>query len=275
MECMALEVKSKKGGPCTKQEQGKRRKKVYELHFEKGFSAVSIANELDVNRNTVNEDIKYWLIQIASQFEDLDLGGIVLKQVERLEIQRKRLLAQLEKVEFDEKLRIEKMIFEIDYRILSFVSKIAEQKIRIECKPKDKISQEQVSQILKDIVFSKNIIHPECITDDIILKEIVSSTKCDAKYATDVLSMFKDIGLGMFLNEEFGFDYDLVSFVIAKGLLTTQERDAFEQKIKENQEKEEQRISGIKEKYEKEFGSNPDDWSNVIRYQMEREIECF
>ena len=40
---MKLEIKSKKGGPYTKQEQEKRRKQVYELHFEKGFSAIKIA----------------------------------------------------------------------------------------------------------------------------------------------------------------------------------------------------------------------------------------
>ena len=57
IECMALETK--KGGPYTKQEQEKRRKRVYELHFEKGFSAVSIGVELDMNRNTINEDINY------------------------------------------------------------------------------------------------------------------------------------------------------------------------------------------------------------------------
>ena len=76
---MALQVKSKKGGPYTKQEQEKRRKQVYELHFEKGSSAVSIANELDVNRNTINEDIKFWQMQIASQLEDEDESPIVMK----------------------------------------------------------------------------------------------------------------------------------------------------------------------------------------------------
>ena len=123
---MALEVKSKKGGPYTKHEQEKRRKQVYELHFERGFSAVSIANELDVNRNTINEDLKYWMMQIASQFENQQLGVIMLKQIERLEVQRKRLHEQLEKAEFDSKLRIEKMISEMEYKILSYVSKIAE-----------------------------------------------------------------------------------------------------------------------------------------------------
>jgi len=94
MDCMAQQLQQKKGGPYPKNQQEKRRQQVYELHFEKGYSAVSIANELDVNRNTINEDIKFWQMQFASQFQDQDLGGIILKQIEKLEVQKKRLLQQ-------------------------------------------------------------------------------------------------------------------------------------------------------------------------------------
>ncbi len=45
------ETDSKKGGPYTEKEQEDRRKQVYELHFEKGFSAVKIGEMLKVNRN--------------------------------------------------------------------------------------------------------------------------------------------------------------------------------------------------------------------------------
>ena len=54
----------KKGGPYTKPQQEKRREQVYQMYFEKGRSAVSIARELGVNRNTVNEDIK----ELSKQF---------------------------------------------------------------------------------------------------------------------------------------------------------------------------------------------------------------
>ena len=39
----------KKGGPYTKPEQDTRRDKVYEMYFEKGLSAVKIADENDVS----------------------------------------------------------------------------------------------------------------------------------------------------------------------------------------------------------------------------------
>ncbi len=55
---MALE--SKKGGPYTKPEQEKRRDKVFRLYFEYGYPAVRIAKLLNVNRNTINEDIRHF-----------------------------------------------------------------------------------------------------------------------------------------------------------------------------------------------------------------------
>ncbi|MHA7647411.1 hypothetical protein [Nitrosopumilus sp. S4] len=171
---MALQTKSKRGGPYPKQEQEKRRKQVYELHFEKGFSALSIANQLDVNRNTINEDIKYWQMQIASQFKGQDLGGVILKQIERQEIQRRRLLEILDSVKTDEKLRIEKMIFDMDYKITGLVSKIAERKISIQYEQKE-IPQEEITQILKEILFSERVIHPECLSEEEIQKEIFSN----------------------------------------------------------------------------------------------------
>ena len=56
-----MEIVPKQGGPYTKTEQDDRRKKVYSMYFEKGFSAIKIAHELEVNRNTINQDIKFLL----------------------------------------------------------------------------------------------------------------------------------------------------------------------------------------------------------------------
>lgn len=49
--------KTKNGGPYTKPEQEERRNKVYELYFEKGYSARKIAKELDVHRNAIDSSI--------------------------------------------------------------------------------------------------------------------------------------------------------------------------------------------------------------------------
>ena len=60
-----MAIPKKAGGPYTKKEQEQRRNQVYDMHFEKGYSAVRIAESIKINRNTVNEDIKYWYAQIS------------------------------------------------------------------------------------------------------------------------------------------------------------------------------------------------------------------
>jgi hypothetical protein len=70
---MAVVLENRNGGPYTKKEQEQRRSKVYNLHFEKGQSAVRISETIKVNRNTVNEDIKYWYSQIASDLKSSNI----------------------------------------------------------------------------------------------------------------------------------------------------------------------------------------------------------
>ena len=83
---MAVVLKNRNVGPYTKKEQEQRRSKVYNLHFEKGQSAVRIAETIKVNRNTVNEDIKYWYSQIVSDLKSSNILEIwALKQHNRLE----------------------------------------------------------------------------------------------------------------------------------------------------------------------------------------------
>ena len=115
----------KRGGPYTKPQQEKRRRQVHEMYFEKGRSAVGIARELGVNRNTVNEDVRFWCAEIASEYKKERLSEMASGQFERFEIQRERLMGLLESAGNDEKLRIEKMIFDMDYKIFSLVTKHA------------------------------------------------------------------------------------------------------------------------------------------------------
>ncbi len=62
---MDIMSSKKAGGPYTKKQQEERRKKVNELYFEKKLTAVNIAEILNVNRNTVNDDIKLSFFEIA------------------------------------------------------------------------------------------------------------------------------------------------------------------------------------------------------------------
>ena len=66
---MALAEPIKKGGRYTKKEQEERKIQVYHLHFEENKSAAKIAELLNVNRNTINDDISYWHSQLAGEMK--------------------------------------------------------------------------------------------------------------------------------------------------------------------------------------------------------------
>jgi len=120
---MALEIK--KGGPYTKQEQQKRRDQVFKLHFEYGYSAVQIANLLNVNRNTINDDIKYWYSELYKSTDFKYSKDWLDKQFSRLEMQRARLRKELdEDISLKDRLQVERLITNIDLSISSFVVKI-------------------------------------------------------------------------------------------------------------------------------------------------------
>jgi predicted DNA-binding protein YlxM (UPF0122 family) len=120
---MAL-AQEKKGGPYTKHDQKERKDKVYNLHFEKGYSALKIAEMLHVNRNTINEDIKDLYVKEAEGLPYHN-PSLLLKQIQRLETQQARLLEELEKcTEFKDKVNIEKLLFAINSKITFHVSKI-------------------------------------------------------------------------------------------------------------------------------------------------------
>jgi predicted DNA-binding protein YlxM (UPF0122 family) len=116
---------AKKGGPYTEQQKLERQNKVYHLHFEKGYSAVRIAEELGVNRNTINSDIKEWYLQLADELPEHEVASLLLSQLHALRAQKARLVDSLEKLT-DQKNRIpyEKLICDIDWKISQLVVKL-------------------------------------------------------------------------------------------------------------------------------------------------------
>lgn len=119
-----MKLENKKGGPYTTKEQENRRKQVYELHFEKGFSAIKIAEMLNVNRNTVNADIKEWYRKVSEELPEYNVS-LLLKQIHRLEIQQSRLLDELENcTDVKGRFVIEKILYAINSKIASETSKL-------------------------------------------------------------------------------------------------------------------------------------------------------
>ena len=112
----------KKGGPYTKPQQEKRRMQVYEMYFEKRRSAASIARELGVNRNTVSEDVRFLSSEITSEYKKEKVEDMVSEQMERFDLQRERLMYMLESADNSEKLRIEKMILDMDCKLFALIA---------------------------------------------------------------------------------------------------------------------------------------------------------
>ena len=129
---MALVENVKKGGPYTRKEQGERREEVYRLHFGYGYSASKIAELMKINRNTINNDINYWYSEIGENSIIDDAESIIVIATERLDLQRTRLREYLDKTfDIQEKLTIERLIYEIDSRLTTIHQKIAESEKRL------------------------------------------------------------------------------------------------------------------------------------------------
>ena len=80
---------------------------------------------MKVNRNTVNGDIDYWYSKIVVNTSKFDPLYAIMINLQRLDIQRSRLREQLDKTKiFQEKLALERLILEIDSKILNTHYKI-------------------------------------------------------------------------------------------------------------------------------------------------------
>jgi len=124
--------KSRKQGPYSKQEKEKRRSEVYRLHFDYGYSARKIADLMKVNRNTINGDISYWYSKIGSNQSIFDPEMTIIMNLRRLEEQRSRLREQIDKIsDFQGKMALERMIFDIDSKIIQVYQRLGESAKRI------------------------------------------------------------------------------------------------------------------------------------------------
>ena len=110
---------SKKGGPYSKKERDSRREEVYRLHFEYGYTARKISELMKINRNTINGDIQYWYDKVVKNWNGLDPEFLVIKNIERLELQKTRLVENLHGTKIQqEKIPIERLAFDIESKIL-------------------------------------------------------------------------------------------------------------------------------------------------------------
>ncbi len=118
-------TRQKSGGPCSRGQRRKRRQEVFRLHFEQGIPAIKIADMMQVNRNTINDDIKWLYKEMSDKLEGPEWEGYLSKQFVRLETQHSRLLSYLaEAGDMDQKIVIEKQLADMDFRLASMMEKL-------------------------------------------------------------------------------------------------------------------------------------------------------
>ncbi len=118
-------VEQKKGGPYSEKERRIRRERVADLFFDRGFSAITISRMLNVNRNTINRDLDYCYTQLKKENDDFDSFTICMTQFHRMHIQRTRFVDLLHKeLELKDRFTLEKMLSDIDNKIMQAALKI-------------------------------------------------------------------------------------------------------------------------------------------------------
>ena len=245
-----MAMSERNGGPYTKLEQEKRRKQVYEMHFEKSNSALRISEELGVNRNTINEDISYWYYELALEFDSMDIKDVILRQQSRMESQRER----LEKILQEQKdvsviLRIEKMIMELDKTILKTVLPICS------AQNSSKITREDAVQTIQYLIEHDEHGKITDYSDRELLGDIIQYKKCDMVYARLMLDRIKKLGLDLYLHSDEILPvtrYDLLGFAEKHCILSDDKLQAVYQTMEKRAEDQRTEIAEMR-KYDRQI----------------------
>jgi len=144
----------KKGGPYSKNDRHQRLNEVYKLHFDYGFSARHIAEITKISRNTINGDINYWFDRIVKNWRGADPQTWVIKNINRLELQRTRIRTNDKPKTFQEQLAVEKLILEIDSKILQTQIKLVESRTSVAASTTGKVNNWLKKHGHKDRVLS-------------------------------------------------------------------------------------------------------------------------
>ena len=139
--------KPRRKGPYSKHDRDSRRNEAYKLHFEFGYSARKIADLMKVNRNTVNGDIDYWYSKIYKNNSIFNPEDTIIVTLQRFESQRTRLRERLAQNPFSyqERIAIERLIYDIDSKILQTHHRLTESTRRLLDE-----STERINEWLKD-----------------------------------------------------------------------------------------------------------------------------
>jgi predicted DNA-binding protein YlxM (UPF0122 family) len=217
---MTITTSNKKGGRYTKKQQEERKIQVYQLHFCEEKSAVEIAKLLNVNRNTINDDIAYWYRRIGNQTNVKDIPAKIASQILLLHTQRDRMLEYLEDDEsMSGKIKIERFIFDIDNKLTSIYSKMLDNHREFPIKTKadySKVSDREITaDTVKEFVMylisshdksDSNIVYSE----NELITNFIMLTQYDVPYANRVIEKMMRYGLSQCIDpkhDQFGASF--------------------------------------------------------------------
>ena len=191
----------------------KRRDQVHTLHFEKGYSAVKIAQILGVNRNTINEDIKYWYSNIKEEIKQ-ENDDHILRQIGRLESQRNRLVEKITKNETKDAIKYEKMLLDTDVRINNMLMRINDSWAHQGTKD-TVIQEDKIKNIILFLIIKYN--KDYCLTKDKITSEIINLQQCTIEETSKMVLELKNLGLDCCKKfNESEIVYDLMEFTFLR-----------------------------------------------------------
>jgi len=133
--------------------------KVFDMHFDKGYPAFTIAAELKVNRNTISKDIQFWYQQLSEDWKSSDFDSWLQKELNRLELQRCRLMKHLTGLSYNlrDKIAVEKLILVVDTRILQLIVRTKENyDKKLSYAPKESILKSLPNLVTNHMDFDSN-----------------------------------------------------------------------------------------------------------------------
>ena len=210
---VTIVLEKKNGGPYNKKDQERRRNQVHTLHFKNGYSAVKIAHTLGVNRNTINEDIKYWYSSIKEEVKQ-ENDDHILKQIGRLESQRSRLVEKITKNETKDAVKYEKMLLDTDVRINNILMRINDSWAHQD--PKDTVVQgDKIKNMILFLIIKYN--KDYCLTKDKITSEIINLQQCTIEKISKMFLELKNLGFEYCKKfNESEVVYDLMEFAFLR-----------------------------------------------------------
>jgi len=117
--------RNKTSGPFPKNLRMRRQNEVARLYIEYGYSARKIASVINVNRNTVNKDLRKIQNDFSETWSRFNPEGVLFKHYFRCESQRTRIRETLDKTtDISKRMSLEKMLLDIDSKMPMFLMKI-------------------------------------------------------------------------------------------------------------------------------------------------------